>query len=175
MPSTVPVLAALIAKWPCWSWTCCLPPSEQPLALMHCCGSGWTRILVWLPSLIFLTVVGVDTYKYIFILKLLATPTLFRAEHSIYLHGFTLWIPNAKKIFFSKANHGCMQMWKQVRFFFLFVCALWPLSVLAFTLPICRGSSQNTAPGRCWINDARNSGRSYKPTTVDAAWTDCHM
>lgn len=35
--------------------------------------------------------------------------------------------------------------------------------------------SQNTMPRTCWINDARNSGLSYKPTTVDASRTDCHM
>lgn len=51
----------------------------------------------------------------------------------------------------------------------------WPLFVLAFTLPICRAISQNTKPRRGWINDARNSGLSSKPTTVDTARTDCHM
>lgn len=52
--------------------------------------------------------------------------------------------------------------------------APWPLFVLPFTWPICGISSQNAAPGRCQVNDARNSGRSYKPTGEDAAWTDCH-
>lgn len=34
------------------------PPLGQPMALMHCCGSGWMWISVWNPSLIFPTVVG---------------------------------------------------------------------------------------------------------------------
>lgn len=64
---------------------------------------------------------------------------------------------------------------EQVRFLEKVSVSRWPLFVLAFTLPICSASSQNTMPRRGWINDARNSGLSSKPTTVDTARTDCHM
>lgn len=58
LPSTVPVLAVLIAEWPCRSWAFSLPPPGQLTALMRSHWSGWMWILVWIPSLIFLTVVG---------------------------------------------------------------------------------------------------------------------
>lgn len=68
VPKSPPVLAVLIAEWPCWGWTHSFPPPGLLLALMHCCGSGWMLILLWIPSLIFSTVVG-SRHKHMFILK----------------------------------------------------------------------------------------------------------
>lgn len=68
-------------------------------------------------------------------------------------------------------------LWEQATFLVeVFLSnALWPLFILAFTCPYAEKAAKNTAPGRCRINDAKNSGQSYKPTTVDTAWTDCDM
>lgn len=53
--------------------------------------------------------------------------------------------------------------------------ALWCLFLLAFSLTMCKGSSQNAVPGTRWINEARNPDLCDKFSTTDTERADCHM
>ena len=163
MPSTVPVLAVLIADWPRRSWTCSLPPPGQPLAPMHRCESGWMWILVWIPS---------D----------LSNCSWEQTHTSTYLL-LSPWLrPNFWKQGLRSPNRALtlsLRVWMlckfELDFLWKFLFPLLPDLCLSWRLicPYAEKAAKTQRQG-CWINDARNSGRIYMPTTVDTAWTDCH-